>query len=99
MYITSPKTLILGDYQVPKQTSLLAPRVTWGGSRWTDASGLAEGSRLEMSLESSPGGRGKARRGQVGHRRPHASGGGLLEATQNQKDWASGAQLHSLVAL
>ena len=46
---------------------LLAPRVRWGGSGWTGASGLGEGSRLEMSLESSQGGRGKARRGQVGY--------------------------------
>ena len=41
---------------------LLAPRVRWGEGGWTDASGLGGGgSRLEMSLESSPGGRGKAR--------------------------------------
>ena len=46
---------------------LLAPRVRWGGSGWTGPSGLGEGSRLEMSLESSQGGRGKARRGQVGY--------------------------------
>ena len=78
---------------------LLTPRVRWGGGGWTDASGLGEGCRLEMSLESPPGGRGKARRGQVGPSRPHAGDGGLLEATQSWKDWPSGAQLHSLVSL
>ena len=78
---------------------LFAPRVRWGGSGWTDASGLGEGCRLEMSLESPPGGRGKARRGQVGPSLPHARDGGLLEATQSWKYWPSGAQLHSRVPL
>ena len=40
---------------------LLAPRVRWGGSGWTDAFGLGEGPRGERSLEPSLGGRGKAR--------------------------------------
>ena len=75
---------------------LLTPRVRWGGSGWTDVSGRGEVSRPEMSLESSPGGRGKARRG---HSQHHAGDGGLLEATQSWKDWPSGAQLHSLVSL
>ena len=39
---------------------LLAPKVRWGCSGWTETSGLGEGSRLEMSRESSQGGRGKA---------------------------------------
>ena len=78
---------------------LLTPRVRWGGSGWTDVSSLGEVSRPEMSLESSPGGRGKAGRGQVGHSQLHAGDGGLLEATQSWKDWPSGAQLHSLVPL
>ena len=59
---------------------LLAPRVRRGGSGWTGASSLGEGSRLEMSLESSPGGRGEARvgvrAGQAGHSQPHAGDGG-----------------------
>lgn len=38
------------------------PKVRWGGSGWTDVSGGGEVSRPEMSLKSSPGGRGKARR-------------------------------------
>ena len=33
----------------------VSPRVRWGGSGWTEASGLGEWSRLEMMLESSPG--------------------------------------------
>ena len=78
---------------------LLAPMVRWGGSGWTGASGLGEGSRLEMSLESSQGGRGKARRGQVGYSTDVQVMVVLLEATQSQKEWRSGAQLHSLVFL
>ena len=46
---------------------LLFPRMRWGGRGWTDAPALGEGCRLEMSLESLQGGRGKARRGQVGY--------------------------------
>ena len=38
----------------------------------------------------------KAAGGQSQH---HAGDGGLLEATQSWKDWASGVQLHSLVPL
>ena len=59
---------------------LLAPRVRWGGSGWTGASDLGEGSRQEMSLESLPGGRGEARAGvragQTGHSQPHTGDGG-----------------------
>ena len=76
---------------------LLAPTVRWGGSGWTGASGLGEGSRLEMSLKSSQGGRRKARRGQVGYSTDVQVMVVLLEATQSQKEWLSGAQLHSLV--
>ena len=77
---------------------LLAPRVRWGGHGWIDAPGLGEGCRLEMSLDSSQGGRGKARRGQVDHSQPHTGDGGLLEASQSQ-NWPLGAQLHSPVPL
>ena len=48
---------------------LLAPRVRWGCRGWTNAFGVGEGSGLEMSRKSLQGGRGKARRRQVGHRR------------------------------
>ena len=44
---------------------LLTPKVRWGGGGWTDVPGRGEVSGLEISLESSPGGRGKARRRQV----------------------------------
>ena len=47
------------DHSPPR--GLLAPRVRWGGSGWTDAFGLGEGPRGERSLEPSLGGRGKAR--------------------------------------
>ena len=70
---------------------LLAPKVRWGGSGWTDAFGLGEGSRLEMSLESSRGGRGKARRRQVGYSTDVQVMVVLLEATQSQKECRSGA--------
>ena len=51
-----------------------------------------------MSLESSPGGRGKAGgEGAVGHNLPHTGDGGLLEAIQSWKDWPLGAQLHLLL--
>ena len=59
-----------GELQDPSPLrGLLAPRVRWGCNGWTEASGLGEGSGLEMSRESSQGGRGKARRRQVGHSR------------------------------
>ena len=52
-----------GELQDPSPLrGLLAPKVRWGCNGWTEASGLGEGSRLETSLESSQGGRGKARR-------------------------------------
>ena len=57
---------------------LLAPTVRWGCRGWADASGLGEGSGLEISPESSQGGRGKARWGQVGHSRLCAGGGGTV---------------------
>ena len=50
---------------------LLAPKVRWGCSDWTEASGLGEGSGLEMSRDSSQGGRGKTRLGKVGYSRLH----------------------------
>ena len=46
---------------------LLVPSMREGGHGWTDAPGLGEGYRLEMSLESLQGGRGKARSGQVNY--------------------------------
>ena len=46
---------------------LLFPMMRWGGRGWTDAPALREGCRLEMSLESLQGGRGKARSGQVNY--------------------------------
>ena len=53
-----------GELQDPGPLrALLAPKVRWGCSDWTEASGLREGSRLEMSRESSQGGRGKANGG------------------------------------
>ena len=76
---------------------LLPPRVRWGGSVWRDATGLGEGARLEMSLESSQGGRGEARRGQVGYSTYMQVMVVLLDTTQNQKEWWSGVQLHPLV--
>lgn len=76
---------------------LLAPRVRWGGSGWKDAPGLRERTRLKMSLESLRGGRGKARRGQVDYSPYMQVMVVLLETTQNQKEWWSGAQLHPLV--
>lgn len=59
---------------------LLAPTMRWGCRGWADASGLGEGSRLEIAPESSQGGRGKARWGQVGHSRLCAGEVVLLEA-------------------
>lgn len=51
-----------------------------------DATGLGEGTRLEMSLESSQGGRGKARKGQVGYSTYMQVMVVLLDTTQNQKE-------------
>ena len=51
---------------------LLTPKVRWGGGGWTGVSGRGEVSGLEISLESSSGGRGKARGQQVGHSQHHA---------------------------
>ena len=76
---------------------LLVPRMRWGGHGWTDAPGLGEGCRLEMSLESSQGGRGKTRRGQVGYSTYVQVMVVLLDATQSCKEWWSGAQLRPLV--
>ena len=64
---------------------------------WTDAPGLGEGYRLEMSLESLQGGRGKARSGQVNYSTYVQVMVVLLDTTQNHKEWWSGAQLHPLV--
>ena len=76
---------------------LLVPRMRWGGCGWTDAPGLGEGYRLEMSLESLQGGRGKARRGQVGYSTYVQVMVVLLDTAQSHKEWWSGAQLRSLV--
>ena len=76
---------------------LLVPRMRWGGHGWTDAPGLGEGCRLEMSLESSQGGRGKTRRGQVGYSTYVQVMVVLLDTTQSCKEWWSGAQLRPLV--
>ena len=62
-------------------------RCTWPG----------EGCRLEMPLESSQGGRGKARRGQVGYSTYVQVMVVLLDTTQSCMEWWSGAQLHPLV--
>ena len=75
----------------------LVPRMRWGGHGWIDAPGLGEGCRLKMSLESSQGGRGKARRGQVGYSTYVQVMMVLLDTTQSCKEWWSGAQLHPLV--
>ena len=58
---------------------------------------MGEGCRLEMSLESSQGGRGKARRGPVGYSTYVQVMVVLLDTTQSPKEWWSGAQLHLLV--
>ena len=76
---------------------LLFPRMRWGGRGWTDTPGMGEGCRLEMSLESSQGGRGKARRGPVGYSTYVQVMVVLLDTTQSPKEWWSGAQLHPLV--
>ena len=76
---------------------LLVPRMRWGGRGWTDAPGLGEGCRLEMSLESLQGGRGKARRGQVGYSTYVQVMVVLLDTTQSHKEWWSGAQLRPLI--
>ena len=78
---------------------LLAPTVRWGCRGWADSSGLGEGSGLEISPESSQGGRGKARWGRWVTADYVQVVVVLLEATQNQKRAAAGAQLHSLVPL
>ena len=76
---------------------LLVPRMRWGGRGWTDAPGLGEGCRLEMSLKSLQGGRGKARRGQVGYSTYVQVMVVLLDTTQSHKEWWSGAQLRPLI--
>ena len=76
---------------------LLVPRMRWGGRGWTDAPGLGEGCRLEMSLKSLQGGRGKARRGQVGYSTYVRVMVVLLDTTQSHKEWWSGAQLRPLI--
>ena len=76
---------------------LLVPRMRWGGRGWTDAPGLGEGYRLEMSLESPQEGRGKARRGQVGYSTYVRVLVVLLDTTQSHKEWWSGAQLRPLI--
>ena len=76
---------------------LFVPRMRWGGRGWTDAPGLGEGYRLEMSLESLQGGRGKARRGQVGYSTYVQVMVVLLDTTQSHKEWWSGAQLRPLI--
>ena len=58
---------------------------------------MGEGCRLEMSLESSQGGRGKARKGPVGYSTYVQVMVVLLDTTQSPKEWWSGAQLHPLV--
>ena len=54
-----------GELQDPGPLrALLAPKVRWGCSDWTEASGLREGSRLEMSLlEATQSQKGVAVRG------------------------------------
>ena len=78
---------------------LLAPRVRWGGSGWTGASGLerAPGWKCHWNPQweekERPGG------GRWVTANPMQMIMVLLEATQSWKDWRSGAQLHSLVPL
>ena len=76
---------------------LLAPEMRCGCSGQASASGLGEGSRLEMSLESSqeeerPGG-GR------GYSRPCPVTAVPSEPTQSPKEWLSGGQLHFLIPL
>ena len=78
-------------------SGLLVPRMRWRGRGWTDSPGLGEGYRLEMSLESYQGGRGKARRGQVSYSTYVQVMVVLLDTTQSHKEWWSGAQLRPLV--
>lgn len=67
------------------------------GRPWMDrCSCLGEGCRLEMSLESSQGGRGKARRGQVGYS-TYVQVMVVCWTQQSCKEWWSGAQLRPLV--
>ena len=78
---------------------LLAPRVRWGGSGQTGASGLerAPGWKCHWNPQweekERPGG------GRWVTANPMQMIVVLLEATQSWKDWRSGAQLHSLVPL
>lgn len=76
---------------------LLAPEMRCGCSGQASAFGLGEGSRLEMSLESSqeeerPGG-GR------GYSRPCPVTAVPSEPTQSPKEWLSGGQLHFLIPL
>ena len=87
----------MGSSRIAVLEGSVSPRMRWGGHGWTDAPGLGEGYKLEMSLESPQ--EGKARRGQVGYSTDVQVMVVLLEATQSQKEWRSGAQLHSLVFL
>ena len=87
----------MGSSRIAVLEGSVSPRMRWGGHGWTDAPGLGEGYKLEMSLESPQEGRGKARRGQVGYSTYVQVMVVLLDTTQNHKEWWSGAQLHPLV--
>ena len=87
----------VGSSRISVLEGPVSPQDEMGGRGWTDAPGLGEGCRLEMSLESLQGGRGKARRGQVGYSTYVQVMVILLDTTQSHKEWWSGAQLRPLV--
>ena len=87
-----------GELQDPSPLrALLALKVRWGCSDWTEASGLGEGSRLEMSLESLQGERRKAKWGQMGHSRLRAGDCGPVGS--NSEPERSGRQGLSSILL
>ncbi len=74
----------------------VSPQGEMGCSGWTEASGLGEGSRLEMSLDSSQGGRGKARWGRWVTADSRMCLWPDWKHLRARKQWPSGTQLHSL---
>ena len=66
----------MGSSRIAVLQGSVSPQGEVGRQRMDRCIWPGEGSRLEMSLESSLEGRGKARRGQVGHSQPHADDGG-----------------------
>ena len=66
----------MGSSRIAVLQGSVSPQGEVGRQRMDRCVWPGEGSRLEMSLESSLEGRGKARRGQVGHSQPHADDGG-----------------------